>query len=316
MPSDSTAGVIVTAAGGAAGVAVVRALQSRGRHVIGCDADELAAGIRLADVGAVVPPYRDPCYVTELCRLAEKTGASVLVSTIAEEMPILHAEGRDLAAAGLVMWLPPVDAVRNCVDKWAFAQVLADAGVPAPTTALGHADGVPSPWIVKPRFGRGSRDVYAVADEDQLRYALARVPDPIVQTLVSGREFTVDALIDRDGSLAGAVPRWRLETKAGISVKGETFVDQDLVSETEKVLRAVGLTGPVNVQGFVLPTGDLQFIEVNPRFSGALPLSLAAGADLVGEYLRAVEGGTIRRERLVHRGGVRMIRFFEELFEE
>ena len=29
------------------------------------------------------------------------------------------------------------------------------AGLPVPATGLGKAEGVPGPWIVKPRFGRG-----------------------------------------------------------------------------------------------------------------------------------------------------------------
>ena len=174
----------------------------------------------------------------------------------------------------------------------------------------------PGPWIVKPRFGRGSRDVYPATTEFELVYALDHVEDPIVQTRVLGREFTVDVLVDRDGELAGAVPRWRIETKAGISVKGETFAAPDLVAAVADLLRVLDLTGPANVQGFANDSGGFTFIEVNPRFSGALPLSIAAGADLVGEFLRGIRGKRVRPERLQYRSGVRMVRYFEELIVE
>ena len=55
---------------------------------------------------------------------------------------------------------------------------------------------------------------------------------------------------------------------------------------------------------------------MNPRFSGALPLSIAAGADLVGEFLRGIRGKRVRPERLQYRSGVRMVRYFEELIVE
>jgi carbamoyl-phosphate synthase large subunit len=55
--------------------------------------------------------------------------------------------------------------------------------------------------------------------------------------------------------------------------------------------------------------------EVNPRFSGGLPLTLAAGADVVEEYLRGVMGLPLRPERLVARPGVKMMRYFCEVFE-
>jgi carbamoyl-phosphate synthase large subunit len=189
------------------------------------------------------------------------------------------------------------------------------ARLPAPPTALAQVGEVPPPWIVKPRFGRGSRDVLAVDDLADLKFALHRVPEPIVQHRVIGREFTVDALCGRDGELLAAVPRWRLETRGGISTRGETFEHEDLRALVGEVLRAVGLSGPANVQGFIGDDGSMSVVEVNPRFSGGLPLSLAAGADLVGQYLRIAEGLEPQSERLRFRPGVRMMRHFEEVFE-
>jgi carbamoyl-phosphate synthase large subunit len=168
--------------------------------------------------------------------------------------------------------------------------------------------------VIKPRFGRGSRDVYVAHTATQLRAALKWTPDPIVQTLVTGREFTVDVLVDRSGTVAGLVPRWRLETKAGISTKGLTFTDPEVELAATLALKAVGVVGPANVQGFVTAEGDVVIVEINPRFSGGLPLSLHAGADLVGEYLRAILGAPMRPERLVARPGVSMRRYFEEVF--
>jgi carbamoyl-phosphate synthase large subunit len=307
--------IIVTGAGGPAGVAVIRALDGHGVRVIGVDADELAAGLRLADEGAVVPRADDPSYVAEIVAVARRTQATAVVCTVAEEMAGLARAEYQLRDAGAGIWIPSATALEACLDKWRFVQVMQRAGVKVPATSLERVDRVPGPWIVKPRFGRGSRDVYTADDSRDLAWALRRVDQPIVQTRVTGREFTVDALVDPYGTLAGAVPRWRLETKAGISTKGRTFSDDALVARTGEVLAAVGLTGPANVQGFVDDAGTITFIEVNPRFSGGLPLSIAAGADLVGEYLRGVLGLPIRPERLTYRSGVTMIRHFEEVFE-
>ena len=307
--------ILVTGAGGPAGVAVIRALHVSGFRVAAADADPLAAGLRLADDSAVLPRYDDDTYADQLARVAEKAGASVLISTISEEMPRLERHRDLLQDAGLSWWLPSAETVETCIDKWRFAEVVATTGVAAPATALGTSCGVPGPWIVKPRFGRGSRDIFRIDAPEDLPAVLRLVPDPVVQTRLSGREFTVDALVDRDGGLVGAVPRWRTETKAGISVKGETFVDERVTAGVVAVLHAVGFSGPANVQGFVTDSGGTAFVEVNPRFSGGLPLSLAAGADLVGEYVRGVLGLPIRPDRLRFRPGVRMVRYFEEIFE-
>ncbi len=307
--------VLVTGAGGAAGVAVIRALRRAGHYVVGVDADPDAVGLHLADQGQVVPRYADPTYLAALIRIATVFDVQALMCTITEEYQALAVAGEYLEEAELRTLMPSLETVHTCMDKWLFAQAMSDAGLPVPATGLAAADDVPGPWVVKPRFGRGSRDVHLVRTRKQLTAALNLVPDPIVQTQVLGREFTADALVHPPGTLAGVVPRWRLATKGGISTLGETFDDEGVCEVVGLVLKALGHVGPANVQGFVGDDGTVTIIEVNPRFSGGLPLSLYAGADLVGEYLRAVMGRDVRPERLVARAGVTMYRYFEEVYQ-
>ena len=306
--------VIVTGAGGAAGVAVIQSLRHLGHRTIAADADETAAGMQLADEAGIVPRGDDPRFAGVLCDLALRTEAEALVCTVAEEMVALNRAADELGAVGLATWLPTSEVVETCVDKWRFAAALEASGFPGPLTGLASADGIPGPWIVKPRFGRGSRHVFAIDHPEDLPSALRQVPGPIVQTRLAGAEFTVDALVAADGSLAGAVPRWRLDTRGGISTKGRTFEHEQLAAAVGKLLGALGLCGPANVQGFVDESGTFAFTEVNPRFSGGLPLSIAAGADLVGEYVRGVVGLPVRAERLRYRSGVTMTRYLAELF--
>ncbi len=80
-----------------------------------------------------------------------------------------------------------------------------------------------------------------------------------------------------------------------------------------QAVSALGLHGPCNVQGFVDTEGPARIVEVNPRFSGALPLSLAAGADLVGQFVRGMYGFGIEPERLSAKPGVGLVRYFEDL---
>lgn len=307
--------VLVTGTGGPAGVAVVRWLRAAGHRVVATDADDRAVGLRLGDESAVLRRHDDPRYVESVCEVASRTGAEVIVPTIAEELLALSAGTSALEAVSLRAWLPEPDAVMNCIDKWRFSKVALGSGATVPATNLGSGDDVPGPWVVKPRFGRGSRDVVTADGQASLAVALASVPDPIVQSLVPGREFTVDVLVGPDGQLAGAVPRWRLETRGGISTRGETFVDPGLFLDVALLLEALGLRGAANVQGFLGEDGTACFIEVNPRFSGGLPLTLAAGADLVGEYVRVARGLPVRPERCRFRQGVLMMRFFEDVFE-
>ena len=302
--------VLVTGAGGAAGVAVIRHLAALGMFTVATDTDPLAAGLFLATEHAVVAPVSEPDQlIADLTDTAKRFEVDVAVCTVAEEMLAIAGREHELKTN---VWVPTPESIEACLDKLHFADLMVDAHVPVPATAPGAClqstawDAVPGPWVVKPRSGRGSRDVYAVDEITELAWACRRVKDPIVQTRVVGREFTVDLLTDRNGALVGAVPRWRVETKAGISTKGMTFADNAVVSIAARALRAVGLCGAANLQGFVGEDGNVSVIEINPRFSGGLSLSLAAGADLVAEYLLLAQGQPPSRERLQFRSGVTM----------
>jgi len=310
--------VLVTGAGGAAGVAVIRALLDRGEHVVAVDTDPLAAGLFLADDHAVVDPADSDAFLPDIDDVVKRFDVDAVLCTIAEEMLALGGHRSALEDLGASIWLSPSDAIATCIDKLAFSRAMEAAGLAVPATASGAdtraVSAVPGPWIVKPRRGRGSRDVYAVDDVDELTWALRRVPDPIVQTRLEGREFTVDLLVDRDGVVAGAIPRWRLATKAGISTQGRTFSDPDVATIASSAVESLGLRGAVNVQGFVDVDGAIGLVEVNPRFSGGLPLTLAAGADLVGEALRATRGRPVRADHLSFEPGVTMTRHLADVF--
>jgi carbamoyl-phosphate synthase large subunit len=310
--------VLVTGAGGPAGIAVVRALVERGEQVVAVDADPLAVGSRVTGQYATVCPASErDRFVVELAEVARRHSVDLIISTVCDEMLVLSGREQEL---GVPLWFPKRRAVAACVDKWRFWKISEHAHITSAPSLLGD-DGVdaitgalPRPWVVKPRFATGSTDFDAVDDPAELEDACRRVAQPIVQTRISGREFTVDLLTDRDGRLAGAVPRWRLETKAGISTKGRTFCDPRVTEIAERVVAVYSLTGAANLKGFVTDDDKIVLIEVNPRFSRGLSLSLAAGADLVGEFVRVALGMPIRPERLQFRPDVTMVRHDTELF--
>ena len=228
--------VMVTGAGGPAGVSVIQALGKAGHRTVGVDASPDAVGIRLADVGGTLPRADDPGFGSALCALGREHSVTAVIPSVAEELVALARSSADLDAAGIANWFPRPDAVESCTDKWRFHQAVMAAGLPVPPTALGTADGVPGPWVVKPRHGRGSRDIHLTDDPTSIARLVAEVPEALVQHCLTGREFTIDVLADRSGALVAAVPRWRNETKAGISVRGETF-GHDALDQGRRIAR-------------------------------------------------------------------------------
>ena len=317
---DSIARVVaVTGAGGPAGISVIKALREAGHRVIAIDADPLAAGLRLPGVNPLVIPYADdPAFARALVDGLAERHAEALICTVAEEYAPLAKCAPELDGLGCKTWLPDQAAVETCLDKAAFAHCMREHDIAHPPTATSiHGSRfIPGAWVVKPRRGRGSRGVVTLEHPREVRRAMRKDSGLIVQSRLLGEEFTADVLVDRDGQLVTCVPRWRLVVSSGISVRGETFDSDAVTLLCAETLAAVGLTGVANIQGFVDPSGGVAVVEVNPRFSGGLSLTVASGADVVGAYLEGILHPDRWIEEVFFTPGVRMVRYFEEIYEE
>src|SRR4051812_38149878 len=92
--------VLVTGAGGPAGIAVVRRLVALGVPVVAADADPTAAGGALADRSVTLPTADHARFVDALLGVCSAYGVDALVSTVAEELPALAGAEDRLRAAG------------------------------------------------------------------------------------------------------------------------------------------------------------------------------------------------------------------------
>lgn len=306
--------VLVTGAGGPAGLSVVRHLLSKGHDVIAADASEHCAAERLATAWVRIPLGTSAVFGDAILRVVEMHRPDAIICTVDEEMPALVNVRAGIEALGAGIWVPEADTVRQASDKVAFAELMRDHRISHPVTfSAGDTIEGEGPWIVKPRRGRGSRGVSVVETAAQAQDVAG--PGDVVQKCLTGREFTADAFRSRRGELLVCSPRWRDEVTRGLSVEGTTFAQVEIDVLVGRTLAALNLTGPANVQGFVADDGTVTIMEVNPRFSGGLPLTLAAGADTVGLHLAGTIDPRVELPSLIASTGVRMMRYYSEVFD-
>ncbi|MBO1740868.1 ATP-grasp domain-containing protein [Leifsonia sp. TF02-11] len=287
--------VLVTGAGGPAGIAVIRSLLKRDDvEVYAADMDGWASGLYLVPESArrIVPPGKAPSFVDDVIALCATDDIAVLFSTVDVELPGLAARRDDLAAVGTALAAPSHETLVTCLDKYRLAQAV-DGKARIPETRLLDRDGVGADWvfpvIIKPRSGAGSRGVRLIADRAALE-ALGEDQSILVQENLPGEEFSVDVLAGLDGTVIAAVPRSRERVDSGVSIAGRTVRRDELSQTASDVARAIGLTGVANVQLRYSSDGVPALLEVNPRFPGAMPLTIAAGVDMPSLLLDLVLG--------------------------
>lgn len=286
---------VVTGSAGPAGTTVVDHLTRRGHWVGAVDVAEHGAGQTMANACATIPSADDPHYLDSLLARLADWSADVLIVTTAEELAVLAPARDALAAVGTRTLMPSTEAVAVCQDKLSFARALTSFGIPTPRTSLVGEPVPPGPWISKPRTGRGSR---GVAVHDDIGSLPGHADDTrIIQERLDGREFTVDFLADETSQIVAYAARWRLAVRGGISSSGQVFADDALRDLVERMVHSLRYVGPGNAQGFIDSAGAASIVEVNPRYSGGLGISLDSGADLIGTYLQLASGIPVRPTR-------------------
>ncbi|PRZ44034.1 carbamoyl-phosphate synthase large subunit [Antricoccus suffuscus] len=291
--------VLVTGAGGAAAVTLIRALTPMYRVIAG-DIDPYAVGLYLVPPEDRVLLRRgdDPDFVPALLQEARTHGADLVIPTVDVELADVSAAADTFAAHGIRLLVETVATLECCLDKWQLMQRCASV-VRVPTTMLLECDTTDHamstlgrPFIVKPRAGAGGRG-FAVIDGPEALGETPRDGSYIMQEYLPGEEFSIDVLGRPDGHIVSAVPRRRDKVDSGIAVAGRTVHDPSLIAFGRSVAEAIGVVGVVNVQARRAVDGTPALLEVNPRFPGTMALTMAAGVDMPTLAVAAAYGERI-----------------------
>jgi carbamoyl-phosphate synthase large subunit len=312
--------ILISAGGTVTAQSVIKALREDGRasFVAVVDLDDLNATKFFVDEFVRVPPAADPAFVAACMEVVRGLRIELFVPIIVErEFLPLEAARRQFEELGCRVAVPSREIVLNAGDKLAFAGFLERCGIATPKT-VAYDSGqtqVRFPAYVKPRRGSGSVGTQRVESEETLHEAARGRSDLIVQEAADGTEFTVDCFAAEPGRVVAAVPRERIAIKAGVSVKGRTYHHSRIEAIASEVVARTGLAGPANVQGMLREDDSFTIIEMNPRFSGTLALTTAAGINFASLLLDQFEGKPIPDLRGRHRAGVTMVRYWSETFE-
>lgn len=283
-----------TGGGGAGTIEAIRALREIGGYeIVTADATPTSAGFSFADRSYVVPFGADDSFVEVLREIVRRERPDFIIPLVDEEIPKVHAFVREEAPHIRVV-APSAAFCDLALDKWEMARELAAHGLSTARTWLASdAAGASYPAIVKPRTGRGSRGLAFLERADDLRAYLAAAAQPadryIVQERLHGPEFTTSVVVGLDGKLLAIVPKEAVD-KRGITQVGVTRVVPEIDELCRGIVQKLDPRGPFNVQLILGADRVPRVIEVNPRYSTTLALTVAAGVHEVDAVLRHARG--------------------------
>ena len=249
--------------------------------------------------------------VLEIVRLEQPKGVIV---QLGGQTPLKLA--KDLSQAGVPILGTSPDAIDIAEDRRRFEKLARQLGVSQPPNgtvtdveeAIGVAERVGYPVLVRPSYVLGGRAMEIVYDEASLRgyfrNAVRVSPDhPVLIDLFleDAFEVDVDALCDGRECIIGGVMQ-HIED-AGVHsgdsacVLPPYLIDDEDVDKmrhyTRQFAKALGVVGLINVQ-YAIKDGVIYVLEVNPRGSRTVPfVSKATGVPLAKLAAAVMVGRTL-----------------------
>ena len=284
---------------GLIGGSMAKSIKARTAHtVFGCDIyprEWTALAGELDFFQARLATEGEP-YVEQLRETVRRNGLDFLIPLTDPEVDALAPRKAEFRALGCTVCVPEERVAALCRRKDTMNRFLAEKGACAliPTEAAVPCRPCPFPFpaMVKPRSGRSSLGQAVAADEKSYQTALAGREDCIVQPFLEGDIFCVDVARDAFGHTRAAARQELLRNKSGLGMTVEVLPSHPLEAVCAAIAEAVGLVGVVNME-FIRHGDDFFFLEVNPRFSGGVGFSMAAGMDFAEMMLCCHSCGSV-----------------------
>ncbi|MEQ1759067.1 MAG: ATP-grasp domain-containing protein [Vicinamibacterales bacterium] len=259
--------------------------------VVVTDVNPLSPAVHVADRSYRVPMATEPDYLSEVLALCEAESIRLVVPTIDDELPIFGAARERFSARGTLVACSSEETALVCNDKFETCSRLRAAGVAAAETHLTSAmpKDLAPPLFIKPRIGRGGVAAFAIKTQRDLEFFPGYVPNAVVQEYLDGPEFTIDVLCDLQGVPVSIVPRERVVIRAGVMDRGRTVNDSRLIALAMQACAAIPFVGAINIQ-VRMRGNEPAIFEINPRFSGGIPLTIQAGADFPSMLIKMALG--------------------------
>jgi carbamoyl-phosphate synthase large subunit len=286
-------------------------------RVVVTDVNPLSPAVHVADKAYRVPLANDPDYLPELLKICERERIQLAIPTIDDELELFGASRQRFADLGVLAACSSEESAALCNDKYATWKRLAEAGVPAARTYLpGQLPSNPKfPLFIKPRVGRGAVGAHMIRNQRDLDFFCDYVDRPVIQEYLDSPEYTIDVLCDARTRPLSIVPRERVVIRAGVIDRGRTVKSSALIELAEQVCAAIPFFGPINIQ-CRLRDGWPSVFEINPRFSGGIPLTIASGANFPKMLITMAKGVTIPPQIGEFREGVWMTSYEASVFLE
>lgn len=278
--------ILLTGVGGSAAICVYKALKHKGYDFFMADMDPLATGLYLVEPAKrfVIPGGLKPEFNQAILHLCEQHQIDILIPTVDVELIPLAAIKDSFDAIGCRMINCKEDSLLTILDKLKLMEKC--RGIVALPEFQSLEEYLINPQIsskklvFKPRSGSGSRGIIITSSPDRNVLEKLKAENYMVQEFIGGKEYSIDLMLNEDGSVGAAVVRERLKVDSGVVIASKTVINKKIQDYSIKIAQIVGASYGINIQIIVDDLGNPYLLEINPRFSGGMSLVVESGPNI------------------------------------
>lgn len=259
-----------------------------------CDSSPWAAAMLVSqDVQTFVTPRvsdNPERYAEVLLEECRKRGICMVIPLMDYELTVLAERAAVFRAEGIHVVVSSPEVVKTTLDKrlcWGFCR---EHGLAMPRSWFDGArtEGAVAPLILKRAMGSGSVELSIIGEPAQIP---GIVPCGfILQEMIAGDEYGMDVLNDFNGEFVHCCVRRKMLMRAGETDIAEVVYDERFFELGRIVSAAFKHRGNLDLDFMVDSSGNISFLDFNPRFGGGYPFTVAAGFDYLRVLLRLEMG--------------------------
>ncbi|NMH88167.1 ATP-grasp domain-containing protein [Flavivirga algicola] len=288
--------ILITSAGRR--VSLVRAfikelkeIDERSQVFVTDAAPKLSAAAQIAHKAFEICKIDNDNYIDALYKICLENKVEVIIPTLDTELTILSKNHEKFLAANIKIVLSDEKLIKKCRNKLKTHKLFKKLGVG--TAKIYSKIKYKLPLFIKPINGSNSSNNFIIKNKNQIsKYQLESNILHFFEYLDHDiyDEYTCDLYYNKTGELKCAIPRKRIEIRAGEVSKGLTKKNEVKMFLDQNFSFLKGARGCITVQLFMhKETKDIKGIEINPRFGGGFPLSYLAGGNypkwIIQEYI-------------------------------
>jgi carbamoyl-phosphate synthase large subunit len=341
--------VLITGAGAPGAPGIIKSLRlarERKIKIIGVDMDPDSSGFALVDkwyVGEKADSEKFIARILEICRYEK---VDIIIPLVTEELQKFAQSTSEFESIRTRVLISSPEGIQTANNKYLLMESCKEQGMPVSEfykvnnwndfEESVYSIGYPTvPVCFKPPISHGLRGFRIITpdidrsdllmnykpidtfiDLDSVRSTLLKAepfPELLVMEYLPGKEYSVDVLAGNGEALI-VIPRLREKMKMGISFVGITDNHHEIIEYSRRIVNLLRLHGNIGFQFMLDKDGTPKIIECNPRVQGTIVLCTAAGINMVYNAVKIALGEPISDKQEDIRWGVKMIRYWEEVY--